>query len=269
MRLQLFGFLAFLSVIKVCRTETFTALVDLGSAVDASRDLASDLTDYLNLEEQRLAEIRKLVESLQVSKNSSNSEELLTNPVKAYLTLSQLSKDWETDLNKLIGLPSDQNGKTESYGAQGSPKLMEVLTRMSQKVSMLPGGDDLVGAVDALLRLQNTYKLDPWDMAEGRLTKDVESPKLNSGQCQYIAQRAYKLRQYVDSEKWFKVALKKYKQSKKQQKFKPSDAPGMVAPSEDNVSMETILDGLAYALGRQGLYKDALRVTKELIAESE
>jgi len=56
---------------------------------------------------------------------------------------------------------------------------VEFLAGLSTKVSAFPGSEDLAGAAEALLRLQDTYALDTHQIAAGDLMGVHDSPRMS------------------------------------------------------------------------------------------
>jgi prolyl 4-hydroxylase len=59
----------------------------------------------------------------------------------------------------------------------------EFLATLPSKVAGFPTNDDLTGAVEALLRLQDTYALTSEQIARGDLMGAYDSPQLTGDNC--------------------------------------------------------------------------------------
>ncbi|VEL33733.1 unnamed protein product [Protopolystoma xenopodis] len=200
--------LLIMDLTHVTYQEIFTAMSDLGQAVQTGHELVADLYTYADLEEDRLARIRQLADKLAnftighgetaseqgISQHLPKDEQeelLVSNPINAYLVVKNLVANWKTELLSLVQRISPNTSKeaeedrdensadVDELGAYGKPETSrQVMERISEKVSTLPGHEDLVGAADAVLRLQTTYKLSSIDLSEGKVVPGVSSPKL-------------------------------------------------------------------------------------------
>lgn len=81
-----------------------------------------------------------------------NEEKYVGNPLNSYLLIKKLTSDWK-ELKELIADSPAQN----------------FLTNVSNPVNSLkwPSEEDLNGAAVGLIRLQDTYKLNTEDLADG------------------------------------------------------------------------------------------------------
>ncbi|CAI2736618.1 unnamed protein product [Schistosoma spindalis] len=271
--------------------EYYTAVVDITKAWRLSQELVSDLNSYIALEERRLNRIRKVVKVLDANGSISDAsstlnqqdndlEEYLGNPINAYLTMKRLSSSWKSQISQLVdNVPNGfQKGDTEESDylnisdAQNTITMNTIRSRVKRHTDMLPGDNDVSGAVDAILRLQSTYKLPARQLAYGQLIDNLSTPQLSAAQCLEVGRHAYSQGDFEQSEEWFRVAYDRLFDELEQKK--EVDAQGTtIASDETEENGETeptvgqILDYLAYSLGRQGRYAEALNVTRLLIEE--
>ncbi|VDP61835.1 unnamed protein product [Schistosoma curassoni] len=271
--------------------EYYTAVIDITKAWRLSQELVSDLNSYIALEERRLNRIRKVVKVLDangsisdasstLSQQNNDLEEYLGNPINAYLTMKRLSSSWKSQISQLVdNVPNGfQKGDTDGSDylnisdAQNTITMNTIRSRVKQHTDMLPGDNDVSGAVDAILRLQSTYKLPARQLAYGQLIDNLSTPQLSAAQCLEVGRHAYSQGDFEQSEEWFRVAYDRLFDELEQKK--EVDAQGTtIASDETEENGETeptvgqILDYLAYSLGRQGRYAEALNVTRLLIEE--
>lgn len=110
-----------------------------------------------------------------------------------------------------------------------------------------PDQEDLEGSAVALMRLQDTYKLDTRDIAEGRIQGVQRTAPLDAHDCFEIGRIAYNQRDYYHTLMWMEEA---------QMRMLREDPP--------TVQETEILEYLAFAMYQQGNVKRALRMTKRL-----
>ncbi|CAH8641465.1 unnamed protein product [Schistosoma guineensis] len=271
--------------------EYYTAVIDITKAWRLSQELVSDLNSYIALEERRLNRIRKVVKVLDangsisdasstLSQQNNDLEEYLGNPINAYLTMKRLSSSWKSQISQLVDNVPNGFQKSDTDGsdylnisdAQNTITMNTIRSRVKQHTDMLPGDNDVSGAVDAILRLQSTYKLPARQLAYGQLIDNLSTPQLSAAQCLEVGRHAYSQGDFEQSEEWFRVAYDRLFDELEQKK--EVDAQGTtIASDETEENGETeptvgqILDYLAYSLGRQGRYAEALNVTRLLIEE--
>ncbi|EPB69383.1 tetratricopeptide repeat protein [Ancylostoma ceylanicum] len=107
--------------------------------------------------------------------------------------------------------------------------------------------EDLTGAAIGLLRLQDTYRLNTTDLAQGRIYKDQGNYTFDAGDCFTIAKAAYNDGDYYHAIMWMEEALKRLEQE-----------------NEPTADREEVLDHLSYSLYKQGNLKHALKLVEEL-----
>ncbi|CAH8578260.1 unnamed protein product [Schistosoma turkestanicum] len=269
-------------------SEYYTAVVDITKAWRLSKELVSDLNSYIALEEERLNRIRKVVKVLDADGSISDSsstpnqqnddlEEYLGNPINAYLTMKRLSSSWKSDINQLVdsvpnGLQNNDNNGSDDLNIsdpQSTITMNTIRSRVKLRTDMLPGDNDVSGAVDAILRLQSTYKLPARQLAYGQLIDNLSTPQLNAAQCLEVGKQAYSQGDFEQSEEWFRVAYDRL--FEKLERKEGVVAQGTTISSDETEENEPtvgqILDHLAYSLGRQGRYAEALNITRLLIEE--
>ncbi|VDP98614.1 unnamed protein product [Trichobilharzia regenti] len=270
--------------------EYYTAIVDITKAWRLSQELVSDLNSYIALEETRLNEIRKVIKLLDTVESVNDStttpyqqnnklEEYLGNPINAYLTMKRLSSNWKSKLSQLVDNvssdPSSNDDGNSSDDLNFSEMSMNTIrSRVKQHTDMLPGDNDVNGAVDAILRLQSTYKLPASRLAYGQLIDKLSCPQLSAAQCLEVGKQAYSQGDYERSEEWFRVAYDRLfdeLEEKKESGIQASEEDATVNDDIDEKEVQPtvgqILDHLAYSLGRQGRYAEALNVTRLLIEQ--
>lgn len=150
---------------KAAIAEVFTALVDLENLLHTEGAIVNTLQQYLDSEEDRLEKIKRLREEFSKfhSVASKNTEEFISNPVNAFLLVKKLTADWKAASQ----LMSSADGKL----------MVENITQTRNL--RFPDEEDLTGAAIALLRLQDTYRLDTASLAKGHIRGVKPSPELS------------------------------------------------------------------------------------------
>lgn len=73
-----------------------------------------------------------------------------------------------------------------------------------------PSNNDLTGAAQAIVRLQETYKLDPYELSKGKVGKIQTTSKLSWESCYYLSKLLLGVRDHCHCQEWIKLTLKKY-----------------------------------------------------------
>nr|XP_002735430.1 PREDICTED: prolyl 4-hydroxylase subunit alpha-1-like [Saccoglossus kowalevskii] len=185
------------SVLLLCFSvgccEFFTALSDLERLVHKESEMVQSLKQYILMEQAKLDELNRMASELEVMslKASKDPEEYLHHPVNAFLLVKRLLSDWNTI------------EETVKYSHAD-----EYVRNISDHQEWFPGTEDLTGAVNALFRLQDTYKLDSSDIAEGRIIGATDSPTLNAQECFELGRVAYVAGDNYHTVIWMKEALR-------------------------------------------------------------
>uniref|UniRef100_A0A914N3L7 Prolyl 4-hydroxylase alpha-subunit N-terminal domain-containing protein n=1 Tax=Meloidogyne incognita TaxID=6306 RepID=A0A914N3L7_MELIC len=148
--------------------------------------------------------------------------------------IKKLAKTWE-EISKEI-----QSDLAENY-----------LKNISkQKETRFPNEDDLNGAIQGLLRLQDTYKLKTKDLANG-IVEDININKqMDAKVCYEIGLAAYNEEDYYHSILWMEEANERYY---------------LLEKESTEINKSDILNILSISLYKQGNLKRALIINDKLI----
>jgi prolyl 4-hydroxylase len=235
------------------RAELFTAIVDLERLLDTEKTIAHLLDNYILTENQRLAKLQAFKDNYERIHRiaSKDSQTYLSNPVNAYLLVKRLTTDWKTVENLVVTGP-----------AEAGRAAIANLTSSVDTATSFPSAEDLSGAADALIRLQDTYKLDTSSIARGQITTqyshDLESRhdkfisndlELTAGDCLELGRHAYNMGDHYHTILWMKEA----RQRLSEEKLKTADEA-------------EILEYLAFSTFKEGNIEEALDLTYQLLA---
>ncbi|XP_033757090.1 prolyl 4-hydroxylase subunit alpha-1-like isoform X1 [Pecten maximus] len=223
---------ACVALITMVQGEMFTSLAAMQSTLWAEREIAATINDYIQEEEARLTKLKQLAADMHSHSNQvlKNPEKYLGNPVNAYLLIKGFTIDWDRDVT----------GEISSL----KPDLEERIQHLKES---LPSYEDLNGAVVALLRLQDTYKLDTDRIAGGDL-QGTPSVSLTADDCFELGRVAYHDLDYYHTSLWMEVALNKLDKE-----------------VNKTVHRKDILDYLSFSVYKEGNLNYALTLTEELL----
>ncbi|KAL3118087.1 hypothetical protein niasHT_002225 [Heterodera trifolii] len=237
------------SVLRVAVADVFTAMVDLENLLASESASTSDIIEqYIEAERARLVQLSEFAEqyakSLTESRHNASGqqhsvqlepgevdEDSVMNPVNAYLLIKRLTRDWQRIRQLMNANPGDQ--------------FIKNITGVREANAVkYPDDEDLDGAAQGLLRLQDTYKLKTTDLANGFVDGESVAKELNANDCFEIGRAAYNQKDYYYTLEWMQEALRR----------------------DPSAALEAdILEFLAYALYQQGNQKRALAMTKWLV----
>ncbi|XP_052071020.1 prolyl 4-hydroxylase subunit alpha-2-like isoform X3 [Mytilus californianus] len=225
--------LLLICVASVVRCELFTSLAHMERALFAEREISSRIKEYVTEEKQRLDALSRLADELEThsSKALENTDFYLGNPVNAYLFVKRFTVDWERHIEDILKWKPNE----------------EFNDKINQLKEYLPTYEDLNGAVAALLRLQDTYKLETEKIAAGDIA-GIKTTELSAVDCFEVGRVAYNDEDYYHTTAWMNEAMSRLENEKNK-----------------TVNKSEIIDFLAFSVYQQGNVRHALDLTNELL----
>ncbi|XP_033229504.1 prolyl 4-hydroxylase subunit alpha-1 [Belonocnema kinseyi] len=216
--------------------ELYTALVDMEELLETESVLIDTLHGYILAQEHRLATLRRNVEdySREHEEASRNIQQYLSNPINAYLLVKRLTTDWK----RVEELISEDVGNAFVANITSSRSDLK-----------FPTDEDLNGAAVALMRLQDTYKLETAQVARGVLNGVQYSTGLSAGDCFELGRQSYNNGDYYHTVLWMQEAMDRLQEEQ----------------NKTTTSKQDILEYLAFSTYMQGNVARALSMTNELL----
>ncbi|XP_069100846.1 prolyl 4-hydroxylase subunit alpha-2 isoform X2 [Pleurodeles waltl] len=225
----------FICINYVCQTqaEFFTSIGQMTDLIYREKDLVHSLKEYINAEESRISKIKSWAAQVEelTTKSTLDPEGYLAHPVNAYKLVKRLNTDW-VNLETLV-LQDSSKG---------------FIANLTVQRQFFPSEEDEMGAAKALMRLQDTYKLDPDIIASGRLPGTQYISSLSADDCFGMGKTAYNDGDYYHTVLWMQQTLKQLDEGE--------DAA---------VSKVDVLDHLSYAVFKLGDVQRAMELTRRLI----
>lgn len=221
-------------ILSRARGELFTALIDLEQLVYRERELRFSLEQYVNLEQERITRLKKFLARVDSAHNLVGEDvpKYLGHPVNSYLQIRRLYKEWP-EAERLIQVDN-------------SEAVIDAITKHKEALS---SKEDYEGAITALLRLQDTYQLQPSSFTEGKLPGSVPSPRMTVSETYDIGRHAYLNGDMFYTKSWMEESLKQFQ--------KQDDA--------DGINPFDIYDHLAYSNYKRGNMRKALEYSKKMV----
>ncbi|NXF12516.1 P4HA3 hydroxylase, partial [Smithornis capensis] len=203
------------------------------------------LRSYLRDESARLRRLRRFYEKVQAL--HQDPEASVDNPLLAFSLIKRLHSDWPNVIYN-----DEAAGNTQALHAG--------LREVEQE---LPGAEDLDGAAQALMRLQDVYALSVKGLAKGIFQRSgaghspLYSPgrrvALSADDCFHVGKVAYDMGDYYHSITWLEEAVSLFRFSYGSWNL------------EDRSSLEDALDHLAFSYFMAGNVSHALNLSREFL----
>ncbi|XP_039600216.1 prolyl 4-hydroxylase subunit alpha-3 [Polypterus senegalus] len=231
--------------------EMFTSVADAQRSVAVEMELLGYLEEYLERETLRLNDLRRFFKKVkgQHSDIYQGQMSAMANPLVAYSLIKRLQSEW---LNVV-------------YSTEANENIQDFKASYEKEDHNLPKFEDLQGAAQALMRLQDVYALSVNGLANGRFqrfsfSEAVDIIKLNvstslsADDCYHVGKVAYEMEDYYHAILWLEEAAQLFR-----------EAPG-TWNTEDEGSLESVLDYLAFSYFKMGDISKAINLSQELLA---
>lgn len=229
-----FYLLAYL--LGLAQGELYTALADMEELLTTEVVLIRTLDQYIEAQEERLKTLKKYSNTFKMehAEAAKDVPEYLANPINAFLVVKRLTLDWKQ---------AEHHIKDHIF-----EETMNNMTRYKQDLKF-PTEEDLSGAAAALLRLQDTYKLDTSSVARGELNGVQYTTQLTAADCFELGRQSYNTQDFYHTALWMNEALQRHDMER----------------NGTGTAKWEILEYLAYSKFMQGQVKSALHLTEELL----
>ncbi|XP_034164930.1 prolyl 4-hydroxylase subunit alpha-1a isoform X3 [Pangasianodon hypophthalmus] len=215
----------------------YTSVGQMTDLLFMEKDLVTSLKDYIKAEESKLEQVKHWVEKMEklTATATYDPEGFLGHPVNAFKLMKRLNTEW--------GEVEDLVLRDMSDG---------FISNLTIHRQYFPSDEDQAGAAKALIRLQDTYKLETHAISTGDLPGlSADMPyksTLTVEDCFELGKIAYSEADYYHTELWMAQALRQLDEGE-----------------ESSVDAVTILDYLGYSVYQQGELERALEHTKRLL----
>ncbi|XP_067091995.1 prolyl 4-hydroxylase subunit alpha-1b isoform X3 [Osmerus mordax] len=212
----------------------FTSIGHMTDLLYTEKDLVTSLKDYIRAEENKLEQVKRWAEKLDSLTTTAtlDPEGFLGHPVNAFKLMKRLNTEWG-DLENLV-LKDTSDG---------------FISNLTLQRQHFPTDEDQTGAAKALLRLQDTYRLDANTISTGDLPGVTYKSPMTVEDCYELGKIAYTEVDYYHTELWMAQALKQQDQGE-----------------ESPIDKVLVLDYLSYSVYQQGELERALELTKRLLS---
>lgn len=222
------------------QSEIFTSIGQMTDLIFTERELVQSLKEYIQAEESKLEAVKSWANKLDTLTRASTSdpEGFLAHPVNAYKLMKRLNTEWSELESLVLQDPSDG-----------------FISNISMHRQYFPDEEDEKGAAKALMRLQDTYKLDSESFSKGKLPGQGQSSGvrysalLTADDCFDMGKLAYNENDHYHSVLWMQQALKQ-----------------MDAGEDAKTLKADVLDYLSYSVYQMSDLPRAIELTRRLVA---
>lgn len=195
--------------------------------------LINNLEGYIVAHENKIEYLKQKIKEYQREHDEASKDvsSYLLNPINAYLLTKRLTSDWR-DLEQIMTMDV------------GSIFLNNVTNY--REVLKFPTDEDLAGAANALIRLQDTYNLATSSLARGELNGVQYSTQMSSEDCFEIGRQMYNNRDYHHTILWMTEAINRLN-------------------NDSRLPRSDLLEYLAFSTFKEGNVESALEMTNELL----
>nr|XP_015205037.1 PREDICTED: prolyl 4-hydroxylase subunit alpha-2-like isoform X3 [Lepisosteus oculatus] len=179
--------------------EFYSSIDQVAELISMERDFIQSLKEYIKEEETHLEQLKRTVDVMdEISGTFSEMPETrVSNPLNAYKLMKRMYTDWRA-VEKLIKMDPSH----------------DFLASLSLKCQHFPSKDDVDGAALGLVRLQETYRLDPQSIMDGKISGMGHTELLTPDESYYLATIAHEKQKYLYSFLWMQHALKELDEGK-------------------------------------------------------
>ncbi|XP_058270169.1 prolyl 4-hydroxylase subunit alpha-3 [Hemibagrus wyckioides] len=246
-----FQLLSLWFVLHMCHRslgEVYTSMMSIKQNILSERQLIDHLRRYLDRETQRLEDIKRFYTKVSAFHTGTHNDSSVSmdNPLAAFTLIKRLQSEW-------LNIIYSNKGEENAQALKGSYKRIE---------GTLPKQEDLQGAAQGLLRLQDVYSLQVDGMVKGHFQRirngsivDIYKPSvgisLSGDDCFLVGKVAYHGKDYYHSVQWLEEAVRLFR--------------GINRSPENEGTLEDALDYLAFSHFKTGNISSALSLSLELL----
>jgi len=223
--------------------EIFTSTAHLETFIHTKFELMKRLFDYVDHSERKLKDLKRF------SGSNSNTQ--------------SVNGDREVNVSvaaravQLLGYYSQARRRQAilDWFSDKQHKQRKLIGYIEEIRNSLPSSEDVTGAATAILRLQQTYKMDARSFIELNSIHSGRPIDLSLEEVYHIGRIAFTEGKVALTKQWMLLALEK-SENETQQSDVGRDFPNYYVD---------IRDHLAYANFKLGLYSESLKYTKEIL----
>lgn len=191
--------LLFLLSVASTKADIFSSTAHLQNLLHLERHLVTTLHNYIDRTETKLNEVRRYLNQFYNSYHdvleekvpiSGDADEMVANPLQAFQLVRRLAVDWDF-VRK----------------AMNTDDWLPIRKLTQDYKQLMPTQDDLQGAAMALVRLQDTYKINMSDFSRGDLLGMPQGTTLTARDLLYLGKQSFNTGYYAHSIQWLEEAI--------------------------------------------------------------
>ncbi|XP_072045869.1 prolyl 4-hydroxylase subunit alpha-1-like isoform X2 [Amphiura filiformis] len=235
------GLLWLLVTITLVDGDLFSSASRMATVVTVEEKLIREALDYVDKEQLRLAEIRKLIKQIHRERGHAvnDPKEYVNHPVQSFQLLRRFRRQWIGLKNYVSLNNNDQAYLSKAAALENSPGY--------------PKEDDYIDGAKIILKLQDTYKLNTSLIGDGVITtRQPKAPPLLAEDCYELGIQAWNASSPEYVKQWMEEGLLRLRSDK---------------PSEYDhyVGEVNILHQISASLYKQGSISEAIDIAKQIL----
>ncbi|EDS45526.1 prolyl 4-hydroxylase alpha subunit 1 [Culex quinquefasciatus] len=210
-------------------SEFYSSVMNMELLLSSELAILDRLDFFIRKSQEKIKLLKRERDRLRNDVQGVESIAYVSNPISAFLMTKRLLMDYR-DIDALI---------RDGIG-------VEIINH----ATVLPTENDLQGVAGGLSRLQDIYRMEASELAQGNVYGCKLDRELYSEECYRIGTALVHGKYFSNANQWFREAL---------HRWKVEDHPG--------VNQLWILESYAYSLSENGQYVDALKITNQILKQ--
>ncbi|XP_061394316.1 prolyl 4-hydroxylase subunit alpha-2-like [Musca vetustissima] len=174
----------------------YTSIAGMEDLFKTELQLTAEMQNYIDALSLHIEMLQSEMDIIRHEQNMATKdlEGYLSNPINAYRLIKRLFTDWPT-FEETIAMDTTRQDFLDNFET------------LKQNLSF-PTQTDMAGSTRALVRLQETYRLDVEQVASGILNGNKYGSSMTWQDCYAVGEYLYAMRDYNHTIPWFKQTTK-------------------------------------------------------------
>ncbi|CAH1793744.1 unnamed protein product, partial [Owenia fusiformis] len=174
--------------------EVFTSISQLRELVKAERKLMKSLDLFIHEEEMKLEQLKSIKDAIEEDiPKVQDAHDFIGHPINAFHLIKRVSGAWASVFH--------HSGNFAPYN--------EFKMVADEVLKIFPQHQDYHGACHAILRIQNIYKLNTTDIANGIIMNNKAMEPLSAVECLDISTTSTRTQYYRQGLEWIDIAMQR------------------------------------------------------------
>uniref|UniRef100_W8BV86 procollagen-proline 4-dioxygenase n=2 Tax=Ceratitis capitata TaxID=7213 RepID=W8BV86_CERCA len=175
--------------------EYFSSVAGMEKLLAVEFEMLNDLQNYINSMQKQIDLLQSEVDAIRLDHQAAvdDVDGYLSNPVNAYRLIKRLQSDWSA-FEESVRIDSS---RTDFLSAMAA----------NRRQVHFPSKEDVIGSAVALVRLQDTYKLEVAELASGVLNGIKYGPSMSWQDCFLLGHYLYEIQDFNHTVPWLRESM--------------------------------------------------------------